>query len=181
VPERVDAPRAGKLALTLDYAVSGTRWRPAYELRFFADEGRAELTSYGTLAQATGEAWADVELGLSTARPDVDAALPKLLTWTLGEAKEWRPIVRPRAPREAPPGYPPPTPSITRAETAEAAAAARLLARAQAWMQGDLAASGAAPPPPPAPPPRARAAAPSKKMAPAPMAPPSMAKGAIFS
>jgi hypothetical protein len=178
----VDAPRAARLTLTLEYAVSGTRWRPAYELRFFADEGRAELTSYGTLAQATGEAWTDVELGLSTARPDVDATLPKLLTWTLGEAREWRPVVLPRAPLALPPDYPPPSPSVTRAETAEAAASARLLARAQAWLQGDLvgeargsrgpSASGSAPRAAPAPPPMSRTAEPSRKMAEAPMAPP---------
>ncbi len=135
-PERVvevlaviEAAGAGKATVELEYFVSGARWRPAYELRFLADEGRADLAAYGLVTQSTGEDWSDVELHLSTALPSLGIALPSLMTWTLGEAKEWRPQVRPRATPPTAPLYAAPQALPTRSETAEVVERSLVMAR----------------------------------------------------
>lgn len=181
----LDAAGPGRATFELEYFVPGARWRPAYELRFLADDGRADLAQYGLVTQASGEDWTDVELELSTAQPSVGIALPTLLTWTLGEAKEWRPVVYPRSGPPAVPTFPPPTPSTSKSETARDVERALLLARLQgiqaagapepepsvakdaddygvatratAGMTYGKKAYPVAPPPPPAPPPMARA------------------------
>jgi hypothetical protein len=127
----LDAAGPGRATVELEYFVPGARWRPAYELRFLADDGRADLAQYGLVTQASGEDWTDVELELSTAQPSVGIALPTLLTWTLGEAKEWRPVVYPRSGPPAVPVFPPPTPSTSKSETARDVERALLLARIQ--------------------------------------------------
>jgi hypothetical protein len=125
----LDAAGPGRATVEIEYFVPGARWRPAYELRFLADDGRADLAQYGLVTQASGEDWTDVELELSTAQPSVGIALPTLLTWTLGEAKEWRPVVYPRSGPPAVPTFPPPTPSTSKSETARDVERTLLLAR----------------------------------------------------
>lgn len=132
----LDAAGPGRATVEIEYFVPGARWRPAYELRFLADDGRAELAQYGLVTQASGEDWTDVELELSTAQPSVGIALPTLLTWTLGEAKEWRPVVYPRSGPPAVPTYPPPRPSTSKSETARDVERALLVARLQGLQAG---------------------------------------------
>lgn len=105
----VESPSASKAAVDLEYTAEGATWRPAYDLRYTQEDARVAIASYGVVTQATGERWDDVELKLSTAIPNQSIELPKLMTWTLGEAKEWIPQVRaqsawpPQTPRFAPP------------------------------------------------------------------------------
>lgn len=105
----VESPSAAKAAVDLEYSSQGATWRPAYDLRYTQEDARVTISSYGVVTQATGERWDDVELKLSTAIPNQSIELPKLMTWTLGEAKEWIPQVRaqsawpPQSPRFAPP------------------------------------------------------------------------------
>lgn len=105
----VESPSATKAAVDLEYTAEGATWRPAYDLRYTQEDARVAIASYGVVTQATGERWDDVELKLSTAIPNQSIELPKLMTWTLGEAKEWIPQVRaqsawpPETPRFAPP------------------------------------------------------------------------------
>lgn len=106
----------GDGALTLEYAVPGAFWKPAYDLSFDPDQGTVELSASGLVSQATGEDWADVKLALSTAIPGQGIDLPKLLTWTLGDDRELIPTPTARAvPRTVRP-FEPPTPRPRAAE-----------------------------------------------------------------
>lgn len=70
--------------IALDYVVSGASWRPEYDLRTAAAEESAELSYYGVVSQQTGEDWKDVQLLLSTARPDIAVIPPTLRVWSIG-------------------------------------------------------------------------------------------------
>jgi len=104
----VQATKKGSAKISLSYDIPGARWKPAYELHYDAKAGTVALETYGVVSQATGETWDNVQLRLSTAIPGRDINVPELLTWTLGEAKEFIPQPRARtspaqAPRYAPP------------------------------------------------------------------------------
>lgn len=124
----VELPSAGA-AVELEYYASGAFWKPAYDLRFDANQGTVVLDTAGTVTQATGEDWGEVDLELSTAIPGQSIALPKLLTWTLGEAKEFIPQVRPKVGRPVPPPFPWPQPTASRAEVERALRFERLSTR----------------------------------------------------
>lgn len=115
--------------LELEYFVPGARWRPSYDLRFLPEQSKVVVETFGVVEQATGEDWGAVELALSTAIPGQSIALPELLTWTLGEAKELIPT--PRA-RTTPPTIalnPPPRASVTTDQLERAARHALLAER----------------------------------------------------
>jgi hypothetical protein len=113
----------GRSYLVLEYFVPGARWTPAYELHYRSDEGRVSIETAGMVSQATGEEWNEVELDLSTAIPGQGIEMPELLTWTLGEAKDFLPVARiGRAPQI--PAPPPARPAETR-NTREAERAAK--------------------------------------------------------
>lgn len=100
--------------VSVDYFVGGASWRPAYavELGRAAKGGGEQVTlrSAAAVQQATGEDWDEVVLSLSTARPGQGIEAPELLTWTLGEAKDFLPVPRAEAgPR--PPVFPGPAPT----------------------------------------------------------------------
>jgi uncharacterized protein (TIGR02231 family) len=65
-------------AIEVTYQVPGAGWRPLYDARLDTASGRLTLTQRGEVRQATGEAWQDVALTLSTARPGISAELPEL-------------------------------------------------------------------------------------------------------
>lgn len=130
----VEVPGGGS-QVELEYFSTGAFWKPAYDLRFDANQGAVVMDTAGAVTQATGEDWSDVELELSTAIPGQSITLPKLLTWTLGEAKEFIPQVRPKAGRPAPPYFPLPQPMPSRAELERALRTERLAARL-AELQG---------------------------------------------
>jgi chaperonin cofactor prefoldin len=81
----------GGSALEVEYTVPGAWWKPLYELSFSPDDKRVSLAVAGSVTQASGEEWRDVKLRLSTAIPGQDIALPTLLTWTLGDDREFVP------------------------------------------------------------------------------------------
>jgi len=111
----LQATGAGQVRLDVDYFVPGAAWWPTYDLDFQPERGRVELRSAGLVRQASGEDWQDVKLVLSTALPGLGIELPELLTWTLGERRQFTPRVRPaRMPPEArlhPPPVAGPTPA----------------------------------------------------------------------
>lgn len=79
----VEVLSAGELTVDLTYVISGAGWLPLYDLRLQEEDGRAVLEA-GYLAQVTqnsGEAWEDVSLTLSTARPALAGRLPELDPW----------------------------------------------------------------------------------------------------
>lgn len=81
VTVRLAAATAGRLALTLRYAVPGASWSPAYDARASSIERTAQLGYAGLVRQNTGEDWKNVELTLSTARPSLGGAAPELEPW----------------------------------------------------------------------------------------------------
>lgn len=63
----------------LGHLVNAANWWPQYRLRGAADDAPVRLEYLAAIVQQTGEAWPDVRVTLSTARPTLDAAPPDLL------------------------------------------------------------------------------------------------------
>jgi uncharacterized protein (TIGR02231 family) len=92
----IEAEAAQRLRLRLRYQVPGASWRPLYEARLDSGAARVTLVQRGEVRQSTGEAWTDVALTLSTARPGVEAEMPTLEPWSV-DILEIRPLAqRPR-------------------------------------------------------------------------------------
>ena len=131
----LEAAKGGGGTVDLSYDIPGAFWKPAYDLRFDAARGEVALDSYGVVSQATGEDWPEVSLELSTGVPGRDIALPSMLTWTLGEAKEFIPQPRARTWPQPAPRYAPPQPAADREAQARAARQALLQRRMSELLQ----------------------------------------------
>jgi len=70
-----DAGRGG--ILEVDYLVSNAGWEAVYDLRTEASLSEVELVYRARIWQRTGEDWSDVDLVLSTARPNRGAQGPE--------------------------------------------------------------------------------------------------------
>lgn len=84
----IEVIQAGDLSVELNYVVSGAAWQPLYDIRLVEENGagstakpRLEINYLAQVTQRTGEAWPDVELVLSTARPALAGMLPELDPW----------------------------------------------------------------------------------------------------
>lgn len=75
--------RAGQITLDLSYVITGPTWRPLYSLRASSDSDAISVEYDALVNQATGEAWQDVALKLSTARVNVSGVMPVLHPWRL--------------------------------------------------------------------------------------------------
>jgi uncharacterized protein (TIGR02231 family) len=75
--------KAGKITLDLSYVITGPSWRPVYSLRATSDSDTISVEYDALVNQATGEAWQDVALKLSTARVNVSGVMPELHPWRL--------------------------------------------------------------------------------------------------
>jgi hypothetical protein len=119
----VESDGRGRVKLELEYFVPGASWTPAYDLRFASDRGQVAIETAGIVTQATGEDWNSVEIDLSTAIPGQGIELPEMLTWTLGEAKDFVPVAHAgRAPQAS---SPPPPATVPQADGHEAELAVR--------------------------------------------------------
>ncbi len=87
VTVRVNAAEAGRLQLSLTYALADARWRPAYDARVSTADGKVALSYFGMVGQRTGEDWSAVELTLSTAHPAIHGAAPELRPWIVAQAQ----------------------------------------------------------------------------------------------
>jgi uncharacterized protein (TIGR02231 family) len=67
--------------VSLEYTVTNVSWTPLYDLRGSAEGGTYYLVSNANIRQTTGEAWEDVSMTLSTARPAVGTAPGMLQAW----------------------------------------------------------------------------------------------------
>lgn len=117
----------GNVTLSVEYFVPGAAWWPAYDVDYDAGQGKITLKTAGLVRQTTGETWENVRLELSTAIPGQGIELPELLTWTLGEKKEFIPRPRPESALPQPPRYGMPQPRPIASE-ADRAARRQLLA-----------------------------------------------------
>ncbi|PKL76394.1 MAG: hypothetical protein CVV27_10510 [Candidatus Melainabacteria bacterium HGW-Melainabacteria-1] len=73
----------GKMTFQLRYVIQGIRWPPSYDARLDEKNANISLTYFGDVVQSTGEDWQSVELSLSTAVPQINAAVPVLAPWIL--------------------------------------------------------------------------------------------------
>jgi uncharacterized protein (TIGR02231 family) len=73
---RVALAAPGTIAVELSYLVAGAGWRPRYDARIETQPAGIHLTRQALVNQRTGEAWTQVELTLSTARPAAARRLP---------------------------------------------------------------------------------------------------------
>jgi len=68
--------KAGQLRLR--YLVDNATWMPSYNVRADAEKKSATLEYQASIEQMSGEDWADVQMTLSTATPNLVAAAPQL-------------------------------------------------------------------------------------------------------
>ncbi len=81
VTVRFATPAAGKLDVSLSYALGGASWSPAYDARLRSEKREVQLDAFGLVRNATGEDWKDIALTLSTARPGLGGAAPEIAPW----------------------------------------------------------------------------------------------------
>jgi uncharacterized protein (TIGR02231 family) len=79
--------KTGDVALSASYVVYNARWSPQYDVRAARDAGTVQLEYRGAVQQSTGEDWTNVDLALSTARPDIGGVKPDLSPWFVREAQ----------------------------------------------------------------------------------------------
>src|SRR5262249_52446730 len=85
--------RPGSTAdVALEYAVTNVTWTPLYDLRGSAEGGFFQLVSNAHIRQTSGEAWENVKVTLSTARPAVGTAPGMLQPWRLSQRSLAPPI-----------------------------------------------------------------------------------------
>ncbi len=65
----VTAKEARELPLVIRYFVTGPSWTPRHVARYDTNSGELTLETYAWVVQETGEAWENVTLHISTARP----------------------------------------------------------------------------------------------------------------
>ena len=90
----LEAKKGGAFQLDVSYRLPGASWQPTYEARAQASDDAVDLLSYGLVRQQTGEAWDQVQLTLSTAKPAIAGSMPELQPWWL---KPWEPVYRAQA------------------------------------------------------------------------------------
>lgn len=69
----------GEAQVKVGYLVPCAVWRPAYRASLAADGAKVLVEAEAVVWQRIGEAWADVRLSLSTARPTLGTAPPSLI------------------------------------------------------------------------------------------------------
>lgn len=86
------APAATSGTFRLKYRIAGAGWRPIYDARLASPDGktqaRIELVRRAEVMQSTTEAWTDVALTLSTARPLGATAAPELRAEPIGRSDD---------------------------------------------------------------------------------------------
>lgn len=90
----VDVLTPGDLTLELTYSLANAGWIPLYDVRL--NDNQIELTYLAEVQQASGEAWTQVALTLSTARPSITLTAPELKPWYI-QPKPPMPVPQPVA------------------------------------------------------------------------------------
>jgi len=86
----IECVKSGDVSLTASYVVYPARWVPQYDVRASRDAGTVQLEYRAAVQQSTGEDWTNVDLALSTARPDIGGVKPDLAAWFVNEAQPVR-------------------------------------------------------------------------------------------
>jgi uncharacterized protein (TIGR02231 family) len=74
---KVTGTVAASILMQVSHIVTNAHWRPSYDLRVDAAAGTMSVSYNAFVQQATGEAWDDVRLELSTARAHVGGEIPE--------------------------------------------------------------------------------------------------------
>ncbi|WP_417456938.1 DUF4139 domain-containing protein [Kordiimonas sp.] len=74
----VRVPKSGDYSFDVSYLVGSARWGITTEADLKSDAKRADIALKAEVAQSSGEAWDDVRLSLSTARPSWTIAAPEM-------------------------------------------------------------------------------------------------------
>jgi hypothetical protein len=85
----LDIARAGIVNLNLSYVLPDARWSPQYEARVGYKSEGMQLSYLGSVSQATGEDWENIELTLSTAQPSSESVPAELNPWVL-DISQWQ-------------------------------------------------------------------------------------------
>jgi uncharacterized protein (TIGR02231 family) len=77
----------GRFQPELSYVVNQAGWQPLYDIRLLAENGRTtlEINYLAQITQRTGQAWSQVKLAVSTARPALNQQLPRIQPWFIRE------------------------------------------------------------------------------------------------
>ena len=79
-PESLGESGEVNVSLELNYIVLNASWTSSYDARFDKAEHALQLTYFGVVTNKTDEDWTNVKMSLSTARPAIGGAPPKLST-----------------------------------------------------------------------------------------------------
>ncbi|MBK7896805.1 MAG: mucoidy inhibitor MuiA family protein [Candidatus Promineifilaceae bacterium] len=95
----------GRFQPEISYVVTQAGWQPLYDIRLVAENGRTslEINYLAQIIQRTGQAWQQVNLAVSTARPALNQKLPEIHPWFIREFQPPQPrqMVRAAAPMAA--------------------------------------------------------------------------------
>ncbi len=92
---KINIPATGQVRLKVSYVVHGPSWRPLYDLRVSSNSKTMAIVYKAMVRQSSGEDWTNVNLKLSTAKPNISGVRPSLRAWYLNI---YKPDVK--APRE---------------------------------------------------------------------------------
>lgn len=77
----VEVTKSGEFVLLPQYVITGAMWYPQYDIRVNTENNSVQLEYRAMVQQRTGEDWNNIELALSTARPDMKGEMPELSAW----------------------------------------------------------------------------------------------------
>ncbi|WP_420631206.1 mucoidy inhibitor MuiA family protein [Candidatus Leptofilum sp.] len=101
----VDVLHEGSFQPEISYVVSKAGWQPLYDIRLLEENGRyaLQIDYLAQIVQRTGQAWQQVNLAVSTARPALNQKLPEIHPWYIREYQPPRPRQMVRSARPAAP------------------------------------------------------------------------------
>ena len=94
----------GRFQPELSYVVNQAGWQPLYDIRLVPENGRyaLEINYLAQVTQRSGQAWSQVNLAVSTARPALNQKLPDIHPWFIREYQPPQPRQLVRAAQPAP-------------------------------------------------------------------------------
>jgi uncharacterized protein (TIGR02231 family) len=83
----VEALSDGNFQPEISYVVTQAGWEPLYDIRLLEENGRytLEINYLAQIHQRSGQAWSQVNLAVSTARPALNQQLPTINPWFIRE------------------------------------------------------------------------------------------------
>lgn len=94
----IEVAEAGEFTFEVSYLTPNARWLPMYDARVNATEKTVNLRYFGQVNQHTGEDWKQVEVKLSTARPQLGGNPPTITPWYVREFVPQPQVMRSAAP-----------------------------------------------------------------------------------